>query len=161
MTGFVYAIGDGEGRVKIGWSSDPVRRLTKLGSDCPQSAVLLGVVPATKAQEKQTHEILQRWRIKGDWFRLESHVATFVSMLPKPGPRLVPSVRTSKHRHPLSIWIEANKLTRSQFAQDVGCLESHLCNLVAGRRRPSVELLARIVCRTRGDIGIADFGCAA
>ena len=30
MTGFVYAISGGEGRVKIGWSSDPFRRLAKL-----------------------------------------------------------------------------------------------------------------------------------
>jgi hypothetical protein len=86
MTGFVYAIGDSE-RVKIGWSSDPMRRLDKIRSDCPDVAHLLGLVPATREQEAEAHKLLAPWHIQREWFRHEGAVTAFVEMLAQPRPR--------------------------------------------------------------------------
>ena len=88
MTGFIYAIGDETGRVKIGWSQQPVRRLAKISSDCSSAVTLLGIVQATQSQEKEIHTLLSPWRINREWFRHEETVAVFVSMLAKPKPRL-------------------------------------------------------------------------
>ena len=87
MTGFVYAIGDGNGAVKIGWSADPIRRLSKIACDCPAAPKLLGLIEATQAQEYEAHRLLEPWCIRREWFRLEGPVLAFVEMLPKPGPR--------------------------------------------------------------------------
>jgi hypothetical protein len=43
------------------------------------------------------------------------------------------------------------------FAADVGCSPSHLRNIIAGRRQPSVTLLGRIVERTNGRVNIKAF----
>lgn len=58
--------------------------------------------------------------------------------------------------HPLEAWIERNA-TRTEFARDVECSGSHLTNIIAGRRRPSIDLLARIIRRTRGEIDVDAF----
>ncbi len=152
MTGFVYAIGDGEGRVKIGWSADPLRRLNKINSDCPQAAILLGVIEATKKQEAEIHSLLNRWRLTGEWFCLEGAVTAFVSALPKPRPR---PARTA-HPRPgnslsLCAWLTENA-TQSQFAKQVGCSQSHLCLILKGERGPSLKLAKRIMTATEGAV---------
>lgn len=84
MTGFVYAIGDGEGRVKIGWSADPVRRRNAFATGHPGEVELLGIVPATREQEQEAHQLLRKWRISREWYRFEGAVAKFVAMLSPP-----------------------------------------------------------------------------
>jgi transcriptional regulator with XRE-family HTH domain len=59
-------------------------------------------------------------------------------------------------QHPLARWIGRHS-TQADFARDVGCSESHLANLIAGRKRPSINLLDRIIARTKGRVGIAAF----
>lgn len=49
----------------------------------------------------------------------------------------------------LAAWIDANT-TRGQFAKDVGCSESHLSNVLSGKKRASIELAEAIVRRTGG-----------
>jgi hypothetical protein len=84
MTGFLYAIGNDEGRVKIGWSADPAKRRSEIASDLPGKIELLGVIAATHEQEAEAHQLFEPWRISGEWYRLEGAVAAFVAMLPKP-----------------------------------------------------------------------------
>jgi hypothetical protein len=116
MKGFVYAIGDND-RVKIGWSEDPIRRLNKIRSDCPDVAHLLGLIPATRQQEAEAHKLLARWCIQREWFRRDGAVAAFVNMLPRPEPRFV-DVHPSDH--PLRKWRIANKKNRDDLASALG-----------------------------------------
>jgi len=58
--------------------------------------------------------------------------------------------------HPLADWIEENS-TRGEFAAAVGCSASHLSNILARRKQPSIELLGRIAVMTGNAIGIAAF----
>lgn len=53
----------------------------------------------------------------------------------------------------LESWIAENT-TVLEFARDVECSESHLRNIIAGRRRPSIYLYARIRKRTGGLIDL-------
>jgi hypothetical protein len=58
--------------------------------------------------------------------------------------------------HPLDVWIKENS-TRSDFARDVECSESHLINIIARRKRPSLDLLTRIKTCTDGAIDLESF----
>lgn len=86
MTGFVYAIGDENGRVKIGWSGDPLRRLDQIGSGCSSVVTLLGHIPATRVQEAEIQGLLKPWKVNREWFQLEGPVKAFVDMLPRSDP---------------------------------------------------------------------------
>jgi hypothetical protein len=94
MTGFVYAI-QADDAVKIGWASDPVRRLSELNVGSPNKHRLIGFVAATKSQERELHLLLSRWRIRGEWFRLVDAVEHFAKLLPVPSPEYAP-----RPRHP-------------------------------------------------------------
>lgn len=84
MRGYVYAIGNETGAVKIGFSLNPKSRLPFLRTGHPGKLTLLGFVPAFRSQEAEIHALLSRWRITGEWFRLEGAVRDFVKMLGMP-----------------------------------------------------------------------------
>lgn len=84
MNGHVYAIADGWGHVKIGWSADPVARLLNMQVGTAASLMLLGMISATTDHEREIQQLLQRWHVRGEWFKLEGAVLAFVEMLPKP-----------------------------------------------------------------------------
>lgn len=58
--------------------------------------------------------------------------------------------------HPLADWIEQNS-SRAAFARDVDCSISHLTNILARRKRPSLDLLNRIADKTGGKFGADAF----
>jgi hypothetical protein len=144
MTGFVYAIGDGRGRVKIGWSADPVRRLNKIGSDCPTKATLLGLIQATKAQEHAAHELLAAWRVNREWFLLEGAVLDFVAALPQPRPRAVNRKEPREGDHPLTAWRKKNEYTLASFGAALGTSHVTVSRWEQGHRIPTRRYMARI-----------------
>jgi transcriptional regulator with XRE-family HTH domain len=58
--------------------------------------------------------------------------------------------------HPLAAWIGKHS-TPADFAQAVGCSQSHLHNIITGRKRPSINLLHRIADKTNGRVGLKAF----
>lgn len=148
MTGFVYAIGDNAGRVKIGWSADPCRRLVKLQSDSSTSAALLGIVAATKAQEREAHSLLAPWRLQGEWFRNEGPVTAFVAMLTKPRPRPISGIMVPRHDHVLSRYRVANGITQMQVAKAVGLSHVTISQFESGQRKLSPTVIGRIADAT-------------
>lgn len=138
MSGYVYAISDGEDRVKIGWSSNPIRRLAKISSDCPGNVSLLGLVEATRAQEAEAHALLNPWRVNGEWFRLEGPVLAFVQMLPKPRPRRVPSDNV------IQAFRRERGLTVKDLAQRLRTTEATVSRIENGKRGISKEMMTRL-----------------
>ncbi len=145
MSGFVYAIGDETGRVKIGWSSDPLRRLTKIRSDCSFPVSLLGVVSATRAQEGEVHALLKPWRINREWFRCEGPVRAFISMLRKPRPEVVePEIGA----HPLRLWRFKVGLSLEQLANLLGTTKVIIWRWETGERKIGYASLPEVVRKT-------------
>lgn len=83
MTGYVYAIKSGE-LIKLGWSSDPRRRLWEVRSEIGAEVDLLGYAPGTKHHEQELHEICAAQRVRGEWFTNGGPVALFVGHLQTP-----------------------------------------------------------------------------
>lgn len=58
--------------------------------------------------------------------------------------------------HSLARWI-GRRSTKRDFARRLECSESHLNNILAGRKQPSLRLADRIAQETNGRFGIATF----
>lgn len=65
--GYVYFVQDTVGRVKIGWSIDPMRRLVGLQSAHAERLTLLGVVRGKRTLERKLHAQFAAHRIAGEW----------------------------------------------------------------------------------------------
>lgn len=146
MTGFVYAIGGNIGRVKIGWSADPCKRLVKIKSDCPTACTLIGIVEATKAQEAEAHALLEPWKIQGEWFRHDGPVAAFVAMLRPPRPKPV----VSGYQHPLRAFRhqQTPRLRLKTLAQRVGSTHASLSRIEKGKQTISIGLAQKCAAVT-------------
>ena len=69
MSGFVYFVqGTHGGPVKVGWATDPTRRLAELQVGNPTELVIVHVVAGPVAQEVRLHEALADWSVRGEWF---------------------------------------------------------------------------------------------
>lgn len=143
MTGYVYAISDGRGRVKVGWSAQPWRRLAKIASDCPSTPSLLGVVVATRGQEAELHRLLRPWQVTREWFSLEGPVAHFVALL-----RPFESERKRvPNNHPLAIYRRKQRISCEAFANSIGLDRITVWRWENGKRKPSpsqVEKLSKV-----------------
>lgn len=89
MTGYVYAIENAVGLVKIGWSTEPKRRLSKINSDTSSPCKLIGYVEGTLEQEATLHRLLRPEVEHREWFRRGPLVNAFIKRLP-PNIRLLP-----------------------------------------------------------------------
>lgn len=77
MSGFVYFIGCAD-RVKIGYSEDPAKRLTKINADSPWPCELLGYVNADDFPESEVHQRFASVRLHSEWFALTAEIRAFV-----------------------------------------------------------------------------------
>jgi hypothetical protein len=84
----VYFIRDPASRaIKVGYSTDPTKRLAQLQTATSGQLELLGSIPGGKEEEGRIHALLgfQHQRIKGEWFReTEALVAHIASLLSSP-----------------------------------------------------------------------------
>jgi hypothetical protein len=87
MIGYVYAVESGDA-VKIGWAKDPVRRLSELRVGSPVLLRLVGVMKADRMREKEIHAACDKWRIRGEWFKNEGAVLSFIERLESYPPTL-------------------------------------------------------------------------
>lgn len=71
--GWVYAFQAGPltGPIKLGWSSDPARRLRDLSVAQPNELHLVALLPGDKSLERRLHDRLSDFRLSGEWFSCE------------------------------------------------------------------------------------------
>lgn len=68
-SGAVYAIrDDARAAVKIGWSTDPLRRLAQLQTAVPNTLRIVAVVAGGKTLERGLQREFKDRRIRGEWF---------------------------------------------------------------------------------------------
>lgn len=66
---FVYFIAHaGTGRVKIGITGDPFRRLRQIQTHSPVALKIVGVLPNLEGLEREIHAHLSQTRLHGEWF---------------------------------------------------------------------------------------------
>lgn len=86
MNGYLYAIQATDGLVKIGFTTKPRARLSHLRANNVNRLHPLGVIPATKNQEAETHALLKSERVRGEWFKRGKLVRYLIDQL-RPWPK--------------------------------------------------------------------------
>ena len=85
--GFIYAIRCGD-FVKIGWATNPRKRLAVIKSSSPYECEMIGIRPATLQDEQELHNILRPYRHVREWYRYEGVLLDVIKTL-----RLTPFAR--------------------------------------------------------------------
>ena len=156
MTGFVYAIESGD-LIKVGYSTNPPLRLTKLQSAIKAPCRLLGYIPATAADEREIHRALKGDCFRGEWFHRGSLVSHFLSTI-TPYQKPEKKRRLSK----LATYMEAQGLNDADMAARIGhCSAAAVDKWRRGLRVPRPEQMRRIQEATAGCVMANDFFAAA
>lgn len=69
----------GSNLVKVGWSSDPVRRLSSLRTAVPEPLHLLATRPGGPEEERRIHHLCSEHRVGGEWFRMCERLAVEIA----------------------------------------------------------------------------------
>lgn len=64
---YFVQVGD-DGPIKIGYSTNPARRLAALQASHPEVLHLIGLTQGSQLEEDRLHEQLAQWRIRGEWY---------------------------------------------------------------------------------------------
>lgn len=82
--GFVYFIQDAVhgGKIKIGFSTNPARRVESIQSVNPNMMKVLGTLPGSERMERELHKRFKRLRRHGEWFAPEEELLTYIETLP-------------------------------------------------------------------------------
>lgn len=136
----IYFIADqAAARVKIGFSADPWRRFAKVQSDCPGELELLLVVEGDTADEAAFHARFALDRVRGEWFRLSTEIADFVSAQP--------GCERPARRGYRNTWGDSG-LTDGDLEALTGVTRPQLCRIRRGKSTPSLPTAVKIVEHT-------------
>ncbi|WDZ77915.1 GIY-YIG nuclease family protein [Ensifer adhaerens] len=87
--GYVYFLWAGDA-VKIGFSVNPLRRLTSLETGVSAPIARIAVVPGTLADERRLHNRFHRQRSHGEWFRATKELNRIVMDMIELGTAKIP-----------------------------------------------------------------------
>lgn len=79
--GFVYVAQREDGRIKVGWSSDVMRRITEMRRDAKQTVQLLACFPGNKPAELRLHDRLKAHKYRGEWYEPHAEVMAVIDSL--------------------------------------------------------------------------------
>lgn len=163
MTGFVYAIENADGFVKIGWSVDPLTRLGSINADTSSPCRLVGTITGTRKQERALHAMLWRSRVHGEWFRKDASIEVVLRYFARRQDADHASRRREADRaagkpgRKLQTFLDENGLTQRDFADRIGATQGAVARWVNGRRFPSPAVLRAIFAATGGQVTANDF----
>jgi hypothetical protein len=66
-----------EQSMKVGFSSDPMRRLATLQTGSPSWLGMYAIIPGSKTDEAKFHAALRPHRIRGEWFNDQAAISQF------------------------------------------------------------------------------------
>lgn len=115
--GFVYFIRCEE-RVKIGFSIQPMNRLTKVNADAPFPCQLLGFVAVDSFTEEALHARFSAHRVHGEWFAASDEVLDFIAQNSLMSPLGTDRFERAdvEDSSPLKRWRYNRKLNQSEAA---------------------------------------------
>ena len=59
--------------------------------------------------------------------------------------------------HKLKKWLKNNKASTREFAKEIGVSVSYVNFIIAGKRRPSINVVNNIIRATNGELKLTDF----
>lgn len=118
---------EASGAIKIGYSGNPDRRLSILQTGHVGKLGLLAVMGGTVDDEQALHGRFSSCHLRGEWFHPSPDLTDFISALPKP------EKAKSKTQE---FW---NGLTAAEVCRRTGFSSRMLCEIQAGKYRPSPE----------------------
>ena len=142
MIGYVYAIENSDGLVKIGWSSDPNRRLAKINSDTSSPCRMVGAIEGTREQESALHQLLSASSKHGEWFNKTADVRLFLGMLPE-APRPMRSSTGCMNPMP-TIRKSILNVSQAELAAIAGTTQATISRWESGELHPDRSQMARI-----------------
>ena len=76
-----FALDEAAGLIKVGVSNDVTRRIAQLEKEGRRSLRLLGAVAGNRRAEMDTHKLLERERVTGEWFSATDDVLAQVASI--------------------------------------------------------------------------------
>lgn len=67
--------------VKIGFTTDPVKRFRHIQTSCPHQLRAVVIRPGTKADERAIHDRFRDRRVYGEWFRFDEQEVIEIAQL--------------------------------------------------------------------------------
>lgn len=141
MSGFVYFIRCRD-RIKIGFSKNPAKRLTKINADAPYPCELLGSADADVHSEKSIHEQFAVSRVHSEWFLVTDGLLGFIREVSVWDPILVGDkfsrADLSKFTG-IKAWRYRNRMTLVDAAKKIGVTAGFLSRVESGAYRFAAE----------------------
>lgn len=143
MTGYIYAVECG-GRIKIGYSTKPEFRFSKISSDAPFPCTFLGQWMGTKEDESALHERFASSRCYREWFAATEEIKAFLSLN---ATKELPSRRYDVRQDDsvITAWRKERRIRQSDLAAQLGIDKSVYSRLEKGEiPAKHVRKLARV-----------------
>lgn len=138
---------------KIGFATDPWRRLGKIQSDNPNLLELLAIEDGGKERETALHKQFRHCWARGEWFNDDAALRAYIETLPRPL-----KVRAAKRLGgALGAWLYENRVTLHDFGKIVGSNKASLSCICSGRTIPRKDLMQRVYVATHGAVQPNDF----
>jgi DNA-binding XRE family transcriptional regulator len=147
----IYFI-ESAGRIKIGFSEKPTLRLSKIMSDSPFPALLIGVMDGGLAEERELHAQFAQDRFHGEWFMKTSSLSMFINQNSRP-----PDEDRDEPKTALGKFIRAAGMTDAEFGALVGVSQSQVSRIKNDASKPSLEVAVAIEKVTNGEVPAKSF----
>ena len=80
---YIYFIEEGlDGKIKIGYSTNPSERLKTLQTSNPRTLRLLITIEGNEQDEKILHTKFSKYRLQGEWFEPNEEILIFIEESP-------------------------------------------------------------------------------
>lgn len=132
--GYIYAVECG-GRIKIGFSKKPVKRVSSLATGAPFECKLLGYWPGTVEQECELHQRFAAHRVHREWFEKTDEIIAFIA-----GPNMPEPAAT-----PLAKWRKQRGLTAAQAGRLVGATQAAWTRWENGLRTMRPQMVRKLM----------------
>lgn len=76
--GFVYAVQDISGQIKLGWAKDVNQRVKQLQTGSSQELCLLGYWRGSRKDEANLHSMVRSLHIHNEWYQPDSHLIDYI-----------------------------------------------------------------------------------
>ena len=155
---YVYFIQAGEdGPIKIGFAKHVGARLSTLQTDNHCELRILGVCNGDRDCEARTHQQFRMDHIRGEWFRPTKALLNHISTLSQHPHHDLKPKSYSFGDSGLARYLDSRCISIKEFAKSIKVSRETVRLYLKRDRFPRLEIMARIVEATDGQVQAKDF----